>query len=98
MGKEILTSDGHCSYSPDRKWILTDTYPENGQDRKLLLFDPDEQRLVNIGEYYSLPELTGEIRCDLHPRWSRDGDQICIDSSHEGTRQMYVIDVSIVVE
>jgi len=30
----------------------------------------------------------------LHPRWNRDGLAVCIDSVHEGERQMYVIDVS----
>jgi hypothetical protein len=27
VGRGVLTVDGHCSYSPDRRWILTDTYP-----------------------------------------------------------------------
>ncbi len=26
IGEGILTQDGHCSYSPDRRWILADTY------------------------------------------------------------------------
>jgi len=42
--------------------------------------------------------VTGEMRCDLHPRWSRQGTQVCFDSVHEGPRQMYVCDVSAVVQ
>src|SRR5690606_16485691 len=28
VGDGLLTRDGHCTYSPDRRWILTDTYPD----------------------------------------------------------------------
>jgi hypothetical protein len=94
IGEGQLTVDGHCSYGPDRRWILTDTYPDRQtQERTLLLFRPDEDRRIDIGRFYSPPDVTGEIRCDLHPRWSRDGTEVCIDSVHEGERQMYVIDV-----
>ncbi|HIE51283.1 MAG TPA: hypothetical protein EYP85_05955 [Armatimonadetes bacterium] len=97
IGKGILTTDGHCSYSPDRRWILTDTYPDREHRRTLLLYQPETGRRVDIGRFYSPPELRGEIRCDLHPRWSRDGRKVCIDSAHEGHRQMYVLDVSAIV-
>jgi len=97
VGEGILTADGHCSYSPDRRWILTDTYPDQEQKRTLILFREADGRRVDIGRFYSPPELRGEIRCDLHPRWSRDGRQVCIDSAHEGHRQMYVIDVGDIV-
>ncbi|RHH48294.1 hypothetical protein [Bacteroides sp.] len=30
------------------------------------------------------------LHCDLHPRWSRNGQQAVFDSIHEGTRQIYV--------
>ena len=33
-------------------------------------------------------------RCDLDPNWSRDGRSVCIDSIHEGSRQVYILDVS----
>ena len=98
VGPDVLDQDGHCSYSPDRRWILTDTYPDRqASERTLLLYDPSAGRRIDIGSFYSLPQITGEIRCDLHPRWNRDGTQVCFDSIHHGGRQMYVIDVSEIV-
>ncbi len=95
MGDGVLTVDGHCSYSPDRRWILTDTYPDKEGFRTLLLFDPKQERRIDIGRFHSPTPPDGELRCDLHPRWSRDGKQVCIDSIHEdGRRQVYVLDVS----
>lgn len=98
IGADVLDTDGHCSYSPDRRWILTDTYPRSGRpQRTLILYEVATNRRVDVGHYYASPEIAGEIRCDLHPRWSRDGRQACFDSIHEGDRQMYVMDVSDVV-
>lgn len=97
VGRGVLTVDGHCSYSPDRRWILTDSYPDAESKRALILFRPADGRCIVLGRFYSPPELADEIRCDLHPRWSRDGSQVCIDSAHEGDRQLYVMDVGDIV-
>jgi len=97
VGEGTLTCDGHCSYSPDRRWILTDTYPDAERMRTLILYRPEDDRRVDIGRFFAPKELDGEIRCDLHPRWSRDGTQVCFDSVHEGTRQMYIVDVRDIV-
>jgi hypothetical protein len=96
-GKGVLTEDGHCTYSPDKNWILLDTYPDVHNLRHILLYDIKNQECIDIGSFFSPPFLTKELRCDLHPRWSRDGKQICIDSAHEGSRQMYILDVSSIV-
>jgi len=98
VGEGVLTVDGHCSFSPDRRWILTDTYPDAQGYRRLMMCRVETGELIVIGRFYSLPKLQGEIRCDLHPRWSRDGGKVCVDSTHEGSRQMYVIDVSSVAK
>ena len=98
IGDPVLTCDGHCSYSPDRRWILTDTYPQGPQSlRTLILFNVATGERTDIGAFHSPPELQGEIRCDLHPRWSRDGQKVCFDSMHEGPRQVYEIDISGIV-
>jgi hypothetical protein len=97
VGEGVLTCDGHCSYSPDGRWVLTDTYPDRESRRTLILYRWEDGLRVDIGRFYSPPELRGEIRCDLHPRWSRDGRMVCIDSAHEGHRGLYVLDVTPLV-
>lgn len=38
------------------------------------------------------------LHCDLHPRWNSKGDKAFFDSIHEGTRQLYCINVKDIVE
>ncbi|MEA3345060.1 MAG: hypothetical protein U9Q78_02240 [Chloroflexota bacterium] len=98
VGEGVLTTDGHCSYSPDGRWLLTDTYPDSEHMRTLILYRLCDGHRVDIGRFFAPQELVGEIRCDLHPRWSREGTKVCVDSAHEGSRQMYVLDVGGIVE
>lgn len=94
VGEGVLTDDGHCTFSPDGRWVLNDTYPNVYQLRTLMLFDPRANKRIELARLYSPKDRWwGEIRCDLHPRWNRDGSRICIDSVHSGERQMYVVDL-----
>lgn len=92
VGEGLFNRDGHCSVSPDGRWMLTDSYPDANGQRPLLLFDWKYRLRYDIGRFDSLP-LESPLRCDLHPRWSRDGGRVCIDSTHEGERQMYALDL-----
>lgn len=94
FGQDVFSSDGHCSFSPDRRFMLTDTYPDERSIRTLILYEMATGRRIDIGRFFSPPALTNELRCDLHPRWSRDGRKVSIDSAHDGERQIYVLDVS----
>ena len=71
-----------------------DTPPDANRRCRLLVYDEDTERALELGRFHSPPRYAGPVRCDLHPRWSRDGRQVCIDSVHEGSRQMYVIDAA----
>lgn len=98
IGGGVLTENGHMSFSPvNPRWMLTDTYPDDRTNiRKLMIYDLEERALFEIGVFYT-SDLKKVSRCDLHPRWSPAGDEVCIDSVHEGERQMYIVDVSSVV-
>lgn len=94
VGGGVLTCDGHCSFSPNRRWVLTDTYPDAEGKRTLILYDLAGRKRMDLGRFLSPTPRQVEIRCDLHPRWRQDGRQICLDSVHEGYRGMYVLDVT----
>ncbi len=95
VGPDVMTLDGHCTYVPgcDSEWILNDTYPGADRLRELYLYHVPTGRKVTLAHLYAPPDYEGELRCDLHPRTSRDGRTVCIDSAHEGGRQMYVLDI-----
>jgi hypothetical protein len=95
-----LLSDGHMSYPPRGRWFVSDTYPQKrpeGPCRTLFLYDEVEKRRVDLGHFLSPTPEDVSLRCDLHPRWSRDGRAVTFDSIHEGIRQVYRVDVSSLV-
>jgi len=100
LGEGVLDryGDGHPSYSPKGRWIVTDTYPDRYRQRHLLLFDTVANTIVNVGRFFAPWSFDGNGRCDLHPRWSPDGSMLSIDSAHTGYRSTYFVDVSSIVE
>jgi hypothetical protein len=101
--KETLWTapNGHQTYLPGRKneWLVTDTYPQGGKREQVLyLYHLPTGRFVLLGRFSLPPEYRGEWRCDLHPRLSRDGRQVIIDSPHAGNgRQQYLIELGPVL-
>lgn len=94
ISERYLRDDGHMSYHRNRRWLVSDTYPNRETStRALFLFDCREDRIVPIHDFYSQPHLVKELRCDLHPCWSRDYTQIAVDSNCDGIRQVYVVEV-----
>jgi Tol biopolymer transport system component len=93
-----MTQDGHNTFSPDRRWLLNDTYPDKQNFRTLYLYDLQQGTRHDLAKLLAQPEdFPNPCRCDFHPRFSRDGQRVSIDSMHEGVRAMYELDVSGVV-
>ena len=84
-----ISADGHPSYSPDKKLVVTDTYPN--RNRMAILKVLNEDFNVVIAKVFAPFKYDNDTRCDLHPRWSRDGKSICFDSVHEGHRGLYMV-------
>jgi hypothetical protein len=95
IGEKNLTRNGHASKCPvDPDWMLSDTYPDQDGNHSVFLYQLSTETRVEVAHFHQDPELFGDTRCDLHPRWSRDAKTVCIDSSVNNDRQMYLIDLS----
>jgi hypothetical protein len=96
VGPEAMTENGHNTYLPgtDAEWVLNDTYPDKNRLQHPYLYHIPTNRRVPLGHFPTAAKYTGEWRCDTHPRSSRDGRTVCIDSPHEMGRQLYLIDIS----
>jgi len=98
FGNGKFPSDGHNAFSPNREWVVCDTYPKNeARLAGLMLYNIERDEKIMLGQFHHDEIYTGDVRCDLHPRWSRDGQVITFDSVHGDTRQIYLVDVSDIV-
>jgi hypothetical protein len=91
IAENLIRRDAHITASPDQSYFLFDTYPDQQQNRHLIIFSRESRTIATIGTFWSNPALQGDLRCDLHASFSPDGKYICFQSSHEMTRQVYVL-------
>ncbi len=91
VGGEFFQGDGHCSYSPDTQWVLSDRNHTGEQKKELLLYHPGRKQGYSLGNFFVGQYISTDLRCDLHPRFSRDGRTICFDCiAADGTRQLHL--------
>ncbi len=87
-----LNTDGHCTYSPDKKYVITDTYPNNKRVASVYLCKENGE-YEKLAQVFSPFKYDNDTRCDLHPRWNHKRDKICIDSVHENKKELYVVNI-----
>lgn len=95
VGNGGLDYDGHGTFSPDGRWLITDSYPSKElREQRLFLMNMESGAILPLGRFvhnrsYETPNRW--TRCDLHCRWSPKGDLIGFNSTHEGSRQVYIL-------
>ncbi|MDR2094360.1 MAG: hypothetical protein LBP76_02440 [Treponema sp.] len=90
-GKLGQYGDGHPHVHGD--WFVTDTYPDKAGMQHLLLANWKTNEVKELGEFFHGLKYSGETRCDLHPRFSPDGNSVFFDSVLSGKRQLYKMEV-----
>ena len=96
VGDGFIIGNGHCTYTADARWMATDRKTKASNSQSLWLWDMELNKgmilcskPVNEKRY-----LSGDIRCDFHPRWNPLGNKICFDAidTETGTRQMHLVE------
>ena len=95
IGAGVLDQDWHCIYSPDGLFMSGETYWNKYNERPWVLVRLADGMTMPMGSFY-VPEAYRQTywRCDLHARYRPDGRQIAFNSVHEGSRQVYVRDIT----
>ena len=92
-----IDNDGHPSYSPtETDRVVFDSYPNRARIADIKVISDEDIEAIDmevIARVFAPFKYDNDTRCDLHPRWSRDGKMICFDSVHEGHRGLYVVSV-----
>lgn len=87
--------DGHPSCSGP--WVVFDSYPDKSRMQHLTLFNRRTVDVVPVAEVFQDTAFKGETRCDLHPRFSMDGQVVLFDSVYNGRRQLCYVNISKIV-
>lgn len=92
IGLDTLNSDGHMQFSPNRRYMLTDTYTDRFRQQYLMVYDKIDKKKHNIAKLHSPIHFRYKYAsCDLHPRWNRDGKMVCFDAAYTGKRSLCTI-------
>jgi hypothetical protein len=76
-------------------WLVTDFYQSSVSGGPVILYNSEraERTDVHVFAYHPRTDDT-DVKCDLHPRWSRDERFIAVDTCEAGFRQVRILDVN----
>lgn len=99
VGGKPFKFDGHCSFAPDKNWFTTDRKHGNTLTQTLWIYNMEKEYGQKLADFPMKEKkyITGDTRCDLHPRWNRSGNKICVDAldPKDWTRQLHVIHLDL---
>ena len=96
IGENFLLGDGHCTFSPNGKWLATDRKDSATLSQSLWWWDYKNKAGMILCHFPMMNKiyLKGHTRCDFHPRWNPSGNKICFDAIDPATwtRQLHLVE------
>lgn len=88
----MFSIDGHPTFIGEN-YMLTDTYPNHDLYQCLLIYNVHTGNCLKLGDFYA-PFKGNPASCDLHPKVSRDGQYVVVDTAHTGIHNMVVFKIN----
>lgn len=85
--------DGHPTVYGN--WIAIDDYPNLSRMQSMIAYNYKTKEIKWLGEFYHDLKHKDYNRCDLHPRFSKDGSQIYLDTIYSGKRELVMLNVKL---
>ena len=96
VGENFLVGNGHCTYAHGGRFMATDFKDKATRSQSLWFYDMkiDQGLQLCSRPAYEKIYITGNMRCDFHPRWNPAGNKICFDAIDPATktRQMHLVE------
>jgi hypothetical protein len=94
FGWPDLDSDGHPMIARSHPWIVTDFYQSSTSGGPVILSNSQTAKRTDAHVFSYHPRSNdSDVKCDLHPRWSRDERLVAVDTCEAGFRQVRILDV-----
>lgn len=89
---KLFDIDGHPSFTIDGRYMITDSYPDEAGNQRLIIFDAQTKNGIQVA---SIPApLSGTpASCDLHPKLSYNGRYLGIDTAYDGKHHMVLFEI-----
>ena len=85
----IFDLDGHPSFVTGGKYVVTDTYPDKNGKQRLVIYNRYNKKYLTLAVFDAYYK-GNPASCDLHPKLSRDGKFVVVDSAHDKKHHMFV--------
>ena len=65
LGRGLLDYDGHGTFSPDGRWMVTDSYPNQLREQNLFLMEMATEAVLPLGRFIEPPPFgaSGAATC-----------------------------------
>jgi hypothetical protein len=98
FGWPLLDFDGHPMIARSHSWLVTDFYPDKSGRLPVILYNAERKEREDAQVFAHRPRSSDtDVKCDLHPRWSRDERMVAVDTCEAGFRQIRILDVSDII-
>ncbi|MFW5983019.1 MAG: hypothetical protein ACOCQ4_00845 [bacterium] len=89
-----MNTDGHPMKSPvEEEMFVSDSRLNRFREDQVVLFNPYNYKTLKVARFVIPFQYNGIVRCDLHPRWDREGRYVVVDTIKKGKRAMAVIEI-----